>query len=116
MLILAANSVTVIDEFDTGVHDLLVQRLADSLYAIPGGQLIMTTHSTVLMDNYSSIPKECFYMINELDSGDKEIEPITYYDPKIHENTNIRNQYFNGSYKALPELGVIDFGKLLEVL
>ena len=64
----------------------------------------------------SGLPKECIYTINELDYGDKEIECITHYDTKIHENTNIRDQYMNGKYRGIPELSAIDFISLLNVL
>lgn len=76
MLVVVKGSVAIIDEFDTGVHDLLVQSLVNSLYENLSGQLIMTTHNTLLME--SGLPKECIYVINELEDGDKEIQCITY--------------------------------------
>ena len=114
MLVVVDGSVAVIDEFDTGVHDLLVKKLVQSLYATLTGQLIMTTHSTLLME--AKIPKECIYVINELDDGSKEIEPISHYDQKIHENTNIRNQYLKGVYKGIPAPSDINFASLLSEL
>lgn len=114
MLVVVKGSTAIIDEFDTGVHDLLVKSLVKSLYSNLQGQLIMTTHNTLLME--SGLPKECIYTINELDYGDKEIECITHYDTKIHENTNIRDQYMNGKYRGIPELSAIDFISLLNVL
>ena len=56
------------------------------------------------------------YVINELDNGDKEIETLTHYDPKIHENTNIRKQYLEGKYNAIPKEQPVDFNKLLKEL
>lgn len=114
MLVVVDGSVAVIDEFDTGVHDLLVKKLVQSLYSELTGQLIMTTHSTLLME--AKIPKECIYVINELDDGSKEIEPISHYDQKIHENTNIRNQYLKGVYKGIPAPLDINFTSLLSEL
>ena len=114
MLVVVDGSVAVIDEFDTGVHDLLVKKLVQSLYATLTGQLIMTTHSTLLME--AKIPKECIYVINELEDGSKEIEPISHYDQKIHENTNIRNQYLKGVYNGIPAPADIDFSSLLSEL
>ena len=114
MLVVVDGSVAVIDEFDTGVHDLLVKKLVQSLYTTLTGQLIMTTHSTLLME--SKIPKECIYVINELEDGSKEIEPISHYDQKIHENTNIRNQYLKGVYKGIPAPSDINFASLLSEL
>ena len=74
----------------------------------------MTTHNTLLME--SGLPKECIYVINEKDSGDKEIQCITHYDNKIHANTNIRNQYISGHYYGIPESTTIDFVSLLNKL
>lgn len=73
----------MIDEFDTGIHDLLVSSLVTSLIENISGQLIMTTHNTLLM---------------EAENNNKEIKCITHYDPKIHERTNIHNQYIHGKY------------------
>ena len=114
MLVVVDGSVAVIDEFDTGVHDLLVKKLVQSLFSSLNGQLIMTTHSTLLME--AKIPKECIYVINELDNGSKEIQTISHYDQKIHENTNIRNQYLKGVYKGIPAPSEINFSTLLSEL
>ena len=114
MLVTVKGSTAIIDEFDTGVHDLLVKNLVQSLYETISGQLIMTTHSTLLME--SAIPKECIYVINETDDGFKEINCITHYDKKIHANTNIRNQYFDGKYNGIPVKSKINFSELLNEL
>ena len=74
----------------------------------------MTTHNTLLME--SGLPKECIYVINELEDGNKEIQCITYYDNKIHVNTNIRDQYMIGKYQGIPEPIAINFVSLLSTL
>ena len=114
MLVVVHGSTAIIDEFDTGVHDLLVQKLVRSLYSNLQGQLILTTHNTLLME--SGLPKENIYVISEIANGEKEIQCITHYDPKIHTNTNIRNQYLNGNYSGTPDLKDVDFQQLLSVL
>lgn len=115
MLVVVKGSTAVIDEFDTGIHDLLVQNLVSSLNKNLQGQLIMTTHNTLLMEK-DSVPKECIYVINETENNDKEIQCITHYDPKIHKNTNIRAQYMLGKYHGVPENSIIDFTELLRSL
>ncbi len=114
MLVATMGSVAIIDEFDTGIHDLLVKSLVTSLLECISGQLIMTTHNTLLME--SVVPKEYIYVINEIENGGKEINCITHYDPKIHENTNIRNQYILGKYHGIPEKTDIDFHQLIKLL
>ena len=114
MLVVIEGSVAVIDEFDTGIHDLVVKALATSLYDSIKGQLIMTTHNTLLME--SDIPKESIYVINELQSGEKEIQCILHYNNKIGEKNNIRRQYLFGKYSGIPEETSLDFQSLLSTL
>ena len=114
MLITVEGSTSIIDEFDTGIHDLLVKNIITSLYDYIEGQLIMTTHNTLLME--SGIPKESIYVINEIDNSNKEIKCILKYDNKIHVNTNIRNQYIHGKYNAIPENVKMDFGELIRII
>lgn len=114
MLITVKGSVAIIDEFDTGIHDVLVKSLITSLNDDIEGQLIMTTHNTLLME--SELPKEVFYTIEEISELDKRIDCILKYDNKININTNIRNQYIHGKYKGIPENVTVDFKKLTEML
>lgn len=114
MLVASRGAVTVIDEFDTGIHDLLVQSLATSLYKSIKGQLIMTTHNTLLME--SDIPKEYIYVVNEISKGEKEIQCILHYNNKIGDKNNIRRQYLLGKYSGIPEHTTIDFQKLVAML
>ena len=114
MLVVVKGSVAVIDEFDTGIHDLLVKALASSRYDNIERQLIMTTHNTLLME--SDIPKECIYVINELDNNEKEIQCILHYNNKIGDRNNIRKQYLLGKYSGIPDDTRIDFKSLLGTL
>lgn len=114
MLVASKGSVAIIDEFDTGIHDLLVQSLATSLYKSIKGQLIMTTHNTLLME--SDIPKECIYVVNEVGDGEKEIQCILHYNNKIGEKNNIRRQYLLGKYSGIPDHTTIDFQELVSML
>ena len=119
MLVSVYGASTVIDEFDTAIHDLLVEELAYSLYNDHlsehfTGQLIMTTHNTRLME--TEIPPECIYVLSENKDGRKSIECILHYDPKIHENTNVRKQYLGGKYQGIPAASTINFASLLEAL
>ena len=111
MLVAVKGSVAIIDEFDTGIHDLLVKSLIISLNNNINGQLILTTHNTLLME--SNIPKDSIYVINELSSNDKEIQCILHYNNKISDKNNIRNQYLLGKYSGIPENNLIVFNALL---
>lgn len=105
------HDVIVIDEFDTGIHDLLIKDMINSISNQIQGQLILTTHNTGLME--SDVKKDSFYVINEIDGGDKEIECILKYDNKINPKTNIRRQYLSGTYRGVPKLSDIDYKRIL---
>ena len=108
------HSVVIIDEFDIGLHDILMEGIINSLDACLSGQLIITTHGTQIMQN--SNLKEYIYTICEKPGGKKEIYCITHYDKKISINTNIRNQYFSGKYGSSPRTANINFEALLSSL
>ena len=56
---------SIFDEFDSGIHDILVKDIIENVYPSIKGQLILTTHNTYLLE--SDIPKECMYSF-KLDS------------------------------------------------
>lgn len=114
MMLVTTGATVVIDEFDLGMHDLMVQNLITSLGKSVRGQLIITTHNTLLME--SNLPAECFYVINESKEGNKEIECILKYDNKIGPKTNIRNQFYLGKYHGIPDKFEIDFRRLVDIL
>ncbi len=113
MLVAVNGSVAIIDEYDMGIHDLLVKNTISSLFEKIKGQLILITHTTLLMD--SKIPNENIYLIHEFENGKKNIKPITYNN-KIHKNANVRNQYLEGNYSGVPEKTSIDFQQLYSIL
>lgn len=120
------GATVIIDEFDSGIHDLLSRALIKSIFKDISGQLIMTTHNTSLMDNktfvdtnpsLSDIPAECIYTINEDDTnGKKNISCILEYDNKLNSNSNIRKQYVQGKYHGIPDEISLDFKKLRNLL
>lgn len=114
MLVAISGFVSILDEFDTGIHDLLVKNLVTSLYNNIDGQLILTTHNTLLME--ADLPKDSIYVINELPSNNKEVQCILHYNNKIGDKNNIRNQYLLGKYSGVPENINIDFAQLLQLL
>ena len=42
----------IIDEMDTGIHDLLVKNLLECIFRYVKGQLIITTHNTMLINSF----------------------------------------------------------------
>lgn len=114
-LISACEGQTVIiDELDTGIHDLLVKRILECVIDYIKGQLIITTHNTMLMN--SSIPVEDIYVFNVNYKAEKELIAITDFNGRIHKNINPAKKYLNGVYGGVPFAADIDFEDILENL
>lgn len=105
-----AEDTLIIDEFDTGIHDLLIKKIIEDIANQIEGQIILTTHNTGIME--SDVNKESFYVINKTEDGNKEIECILKYDNKINPKTNIRRQYLKGRYKGIPDLEDVSYDKV----
>ena len=108
------GQMVVIDELDTGIHDLLVKTLLECIYKYVKGQLIITTHNTMLMN--SSIPKDDIYVFNVDSDAKKELIAITDYDERIQKNNNPQNKYLKGMYGGVPMFSDIDFEEIINNL
>lgn len=104
----------VIDELDTGIHDLLVNNILENVTRYLKGQLIITTHNTMLIE--SSIPKENIYIFHVDRNAGKELIALTDFNGRIHKNINPRKKYLNGMYGGIPISSDIDFGELIDSL
>lgn len=104
----------VIDEFDNGIHDVLVYKLLDNVSKYITGQLIITTHNTLLME--SEIPKENIYVFNVNKNAEKELIPINEFNGRIHKNINPQKKFLSGMYGGIPFISEIDFEELIEKL
>lgn len=105
------NEVVLIDELDSGIHDILVSTILKNLYLYhKEGQLIITTHNTTLLE--TEIKKDCIYLFNIDSNGKKILIPITEYE-REHPNTNFRKRYLKGLYGGIPMIDDIDFDDLL---
>lgn len=104
----------IIDEFDTGIHDLMVKSLLENIVNHLGGQLIITTHNTTLME--SDIKKDSIYILDILPNRKKEIFSLADYDEKLHPNLNIRKRYISGTYGGVPYINDINFDEIDEII
>lgn len=104
----------IVDEFDSGVHDILVKNIIENVYPSINGQLILTTHNTYLLE--ADIPKDSVYTFKIDAFANKKLTPITEIDgERIHPNLNIRKRYLNGVYGGTPNPMSIDFGEFAEI-
>ncbi len=107
------GSSVFIDEIDSGIHDLLMKNLLESLKESLDGQFIATTHNTLLME---SLPAESTYIINIDASGEKEISSVIDYKQRTQKNHSIRSKYLRGDYGGIPYSGYYDFDELMDNL
>ena len=99
----------IIDEIDNGIHDVLMKNIIMSIKDEITGQLIITTHNTLLLE---ILPKEYIYILSTDYNGNKTINSIKEYGIKIQKNNNARDLYFKGIFRGIPTTDYIDFEEI----
>lgn len=99
----------IIDEIDNGIHDVLMKNIIMSIKDEITGQLIITTHNTLLLE---ILPKENIYILSTDYNGNKTINSIKEYGIKIQKNNNARDLYFKGVFGGIPTTDYIDFEEI----
>ena len=92
-------------------------RVRDLLIAVSSeisGQLIITTHNTLLMD--SNLAPSTFYVIKKTNNGQREVTCITQSGDRVHPNHNIQSRYLSGEYEGTPDKTIISLKELLSEL
>ena len=99
----------IIDEIDNGIHDLLMKNIIMSIKDEITGQLIITTHNTLLLE---VLPKESIYILTTNYNGNKTINCIKDYDVRVQKNNNARTLYLKGIFGGIPTTNYIDFEEI----
>ncbi len=99
----------ILDEIDNGIHDVLMKNIIMSIKDEITGQLIITTHNTLLLE---ILPKEYIYILSTDYNGNKTINSIKEYGIKIQKNNNARDLYFKGVFGGIPKTDYIDFEEI----
>lgn len=99
----------ILDEIDNGIHDVLMKNIIMSIKDEITGQLIITTHNTLLLE---ILPKENIYILSTDYNGNKTINSIKEYGIKIQKNNNARDLYFKGVFGGIPTTNYIDFEEI----
>lgn len=99
----------ILDEIDNGIHDVLMKNIIMSIKSEITGQLIITTHNTLLLE---ILPKENIYILSTDYNGNKTINSIKEYGIKIQRNNNARDLYFKGLFGGIPTTDYIDFEEI----
>lgn len=108
------GKVVVIDEFDNGIHDVMVKELFEEFVGSISGQLIITTHNTFLLE--TNVENKYIYILKVDEDGNKEINSLDKGDSRVHQNHNRRTGYLKGFYEGVPLIGYLDFDLILSEL
>ena len=114
LLTACMGGVVILDEAEANIHDLLFQKLLEEIRPILKGQVIMTTHNTMLME--ASFAQEATYIlsVDPDNPSDKKIRCISDYRKRTYAANNIRNKYLNCEYGGVPELRQTEFQESIE--
>ena len=114
LLFAISGGTAIVDEIDTGIHDLLMKKIIEDALPYIKGQLIVTTHNTALME-ISNI-QTYTYIISEDANANKTIRCIDDYENRTYQLNNVRDKYFSDAYDGIPHLSKIDFVSMLNTL
>jgi len=101
------ESTFIIDEIERSIHPLLIRELISkfSFSEDSKGQLIFSTHETLLLD-------QDFFRTDEIWLTEKDISGVSRIyslaEFKEHNTIDIRKGYLNGRYGGVPFLGDLD--------
>lgn len=102
--------VTVVyDEIDTGIHDLLLNCIINSLVDEISGQLIITTHNTMLLE---FVDAKSIYVIRSDYLGNKEAKCFDEFS--LQNTNNARNKYLKGLFGGTPLIDGVDYDAIKE--
>lgn len=108
---LAEGQTVIVDELDTGIHDLLMLKVIETIAAQLSGQLLFSTHNTTLLKAIS--PKSVF-VIQEDQAGEKFVAPIVAVRA-IKAHNNVQKMYLNGDFLGIPYTGFLDLNEVFGV-
>jgi len=108
------GTTVVMDEADSGIHDILFQKILQEALPHINGQVIIATHNTMLMQ--ASFARESTYILKEEEDGSKTVKCVSNSEKRVYLNNNIRNKYLNNEYGGLPSVRPIDFEALVTLL
>ena len=108
----ASGRVAFIDEIDSGIHDKLVCDLLAQVLPDLGGQLVITTHNTSLLEELD--PRRVFMLDVDMDGG-RTIRPVSDIARTCRNNNN-RDRYMSGKLGAVPYIGTVDIRDIVEHL
>ncbi|MBR4202794.1 MAG: AAA family ATPase [Candidatus Methanomethylophilaceae archaeon] len=102
----------LVDEMDSGIHDVLMSGIFDRVRDSMRGQLIATTHNTMLLQN--SDPK-CTFILDIDGEGYRHIRSVKSITTTQKCNNNTK-RYLEGDLGGIPILGYVDLAEISDRL
>lgn len=113
-LMVVEGGTCFIDEIDNGIHDILMNHLIDNLLDDINGQLVFSTHDTLML---KELPKNSVYFITIDYDGNKRIKSVNDYKQQtLAKNNSLQNQYLKGAFEGVPIPIDIDFEQIFEII
>lgn len=106
------GNIVIVDEIDAGIHDVLMTSIIKNIRENISGQLIFTTHETILLRFTRFI--RIFHQSRQY--GNKIILSRNDYEKKVFSNNNMQKMYLDGLFNAIPDPLDIDFHDIFESL
>lgn len=112
--IVSGDNIVVIDEIDSGINDILLKAIFDSLGSDVKGQLIVTTHNTLLLKN---INKKFIYLLDrDMNTNQVISYSLDVFGRQIQSGTDVVGQYLKGLYGGVPQTGCFSMKYIVEVV
>lgn len=105
------GGICFVDGLGEGLHDLVLKELIDRLYESVSGQIVMTMHSTYLMQK---LDRNCLYVLQVDGHGFKKISSVPSYSFRTQKNNNVQIKYLKGDYGGIPLLEKINLKALAD--
>jgi len=100
------KSTVVIDEIDNGIHPILTKNLIKFFGDTESkGQLIYTTHETVLLNQQELLRPDEVWLTQKVEGATKMYSLNEF---KLHNTISIENGYLDGRYGAIPFIGDLE--------
>ena len=100
------GNVIVVDEIENSMHPMLIYKLLKYFFNSESkGQLICTTHLTLLQDQQELVRPDELWKV-EKENGNSVM--TSFNDYKIHNTMNIRKGYEEGRYGGVPQISNIE--------
>lgn len=106
------GGVGVVDEMDTGIHDVLMKELFENIKGSVKGQLLATTHNTMLLQN---LDPRCIFILDIDGEGCRDVKSISAIARTQKCNNNTK-RYIEGDLGGIPVVGYLDLRDIADRL